>query len=248
VISHKNLWIELSILLRHRRVQAVLGVLLLLLLIGAPLLLIFGYLSVLLLVFKHRKFKAIVGILLLLLFLSTPLVILYSCILGEGMKLFYSYDVDEVRVVEDSNFHFEEKGYSAIYKLKSKYYLSHRILLMPESNSVPVDYKFEGEMFIEISDNNKQLLHSFKTDKPENILRITEYDYIDNYMAYAGNNYPHATSVFAVELGVIPFDIIRLKWSRLKNMEVKITVLKAEKGLQEFCDKATLVIVPDLKK
>jgi energy-coupling factor transporter transmembrane protein EcfT len=195
----------------------------------------------------HRKFWKFFWFLLLSQFLLFLLLIFYNCIFYEGMKLFYTYDVDEIRVVEDSSFLFDEMGYSASYKLNSKYYLSHRILLIPEPSTIPVEYEYNGQMLIEIFDKNKQLLHSFKADKPGSLLRLTENDYIDNYMAYAGSNYSHSTSVFAFELGEIPFNLIRLKRSRLKNMVIKVTVLKPEKGLQEFCEKATLVIVPDLR-
>jgi hypothetical protein len=175
------------------------------------------------------------------------MLILYNCIYHEGLKLFYTYDVDEIRVLEESDFPFYEESYSASYKFNSKYYLSHRILLIPESKSVPVQYDFDGEMLIEIFDKNEQLLHSFNVSEPEKLFRKGKDDYFDDYLVYIGENDSHATSVFAFELGEIPFNLIRLKWSRLKNMDVKITVLKSEKGLQEFCDKATLVIVPDLR-
>jgi len=102
-------------------------------------------------------------------------------------------------------------------------------------------------MFIEIFDKNKRHLYSFKTSQVRNLLREGEKDYFGNYLVYNGKNSSSASSVFAFELGEIPFDLIRLKWSRLKNMEIKIAVLKPEKGLLEFCDKATLVIIPDLR-
>jgi len=115
-------------------------------------------------------------------------------------------------------------------------------LLIPQSKAVPVEYKFDGEMLIEIYDKNCQLLHSFKTNKPVNLLREGNDDYFEDYLVYIGKNTSHVTSVFAFELGEIPFDLIRLKWSRLKNMEIKITVVKPDNALLEFCDKATLVL------
>ena len=30
--------------------------------------------------------------------------------------------------------------------------------------------------------------------------------------------------------------LVRLKWDRLKSMEIKITVLEPEKGLLQYCD------------
>ena len=200
-----------------------------------------------LLLIKHRKFWRYFWIILLLQFLTLLSLFSYNCIFGEGMRLFYTYNKDEVRVVKDHNFHFYEEGYTTSYKLNSKYYVSHRILLIPNSKSVPVDYEFNGKILVEIYDKNHQLLHSFEADKPINILREGNEDYFEDYLVYIGKNTSKATSVFAFELGQIPFDLIRLKWSRLKNMEVKITVLKPEKGLLKFCDKATLVIIPDLR-
>ena len=196
---------------------------------------------------RHRRFRVVMGILLLLLFLSTTLLIVYHCVFDELSKLFYAYNKDEVRVVEDSDFPFYEKNYTEKYKLNSKYYLSHRILLIPDSKSIPIHYEFDGEMLIEIFDKNHQLLHSFKTNKPINLLREGTDDYFEDYLIYIGKNTSHVTSVFAFELGEIPFDLIRLKWNRLKNMKIKITVLKPEKKLLEFCDRATLVIIPDLR-
>ena len=204
-----------------------------------------------LLVIRHKKFWTFFWVLLLLQFsLSFVLVFLlflHNCVLGEGLRLFYTYNKDEIRVVEDSDFLFYKEGYTASYKLNSKYYVSHRILLIPESKSVPVQYEFNGEMLIEIYDKNHRLLHSFKVNKPVNLLREGKDDYFDDYLVYIGKNTSHVTSVFSFELGEIPFSLIRLKWSRLKDMEIKITVLKPEKGLLEFCDRATLVIIPDLR-
>jgi hypothetical protein len=200
-----------------------------------------------LLVIWHRKFWTFFWIILLTQYGIFFLLFLHACFLGEGMRLFYTYNKDEIRVIEDKDFFFYKEGYTASYKLNSKYYVSHRILLIPESKSVPVQHKFDGEMLIEIYDKNHQLLHFFKANKPINLLREGEDDYFDDYLVYIGKNTSHATSVFAFELGEIPFSLIRLKWSRLKNMEIKITVLKPEKGLLKFCDKATLVIIPDLR-
>lgn len=199
-----------------------------------------------LLVIKHGKFWKYFWMILLVQFLILFSLFSYNCIFGEGMRLFYTYNKNEIRVVEDSDFVFYEEGYSTSYKLNTKYYVSHRILLIPKSKSVPIQYEFDGEMLIEIFEN-KQLLHSFEVNKPVNLLREGNDDYFDDYLVYIGKNSSYSTSVFAFELGGIPFNLIRLKWSRLKNMEIKVTVLKPEKGLLEFCDEATLVIIPDLR-
>lgn len=203
-----------------------------------PLLLIF---------IKHRKFWTFFWITLFVSWLLIFLLFSHSCIFNEGMKLFYSYNEDKIRVIEDDNFLFYKEGYTANYKLNSKYYLSHRILLIPESKLVPVEYVFDGKMLIELYDKSHQLLYSFEVDHPENLLRQRNDDNFDNYLVYPGSNTPYATSLFAFELGKIPFDLIRLKWSRLKNMEIKVTVLKPDKDLLEFCDKAALVVIPDLR-
>lgn len=199
-----------------------------------------------LLVIWHRKFWMFFWIILALQF-SLLVVFLSNLVLSEGMRLFYKYDKDAIRVVKDNNFLFYQQGYTETYKLSSKYYVSHRILLIPESKSVPVQYEFDGEMRIEIYDINKKFLYSYVTNKPVNILREETEDCFEDYLIYIGKNTSRVTSVFAFELGEIPFDLIRLKWSRLNNMEIKITVLKPAKNLLEFCNRATLVIIPDLR-
>jgi len=201
----------------------------------------------LLLVVKHRKFWMFWGAALLIPFL----VFLHNCVFSEagfrGLYYLATYNENEIRVVEDNDFHFYEEGYVKSYKLNSKYYIAHRILLIPETKLVPVQYKFDGEMLIEIYDG-KKLLHSFRTSKPINLLREGNEDYLGDYLVYRGKNTSHVTSVFAFELGEIPFNLIRFKWNRLKNMDIKITVLRAEKKLKEYCNIATLIIIPDLVK
>ena len=66
-------------------------------------------------------------------------------------------------------------------------------------------------------------------------------------MIYCGPQRKNARSTFAYELGDIPFELIRLKWKRLKDMKIKVAVIKPDKGLQEFCENAILVIIPDLR-
>jgi len=202
----------------------------------------------LLLVVKHRKFWMFLGVVL-----SIPfLLFLHNWIFSEGgfRRLYYfaTYNKDEIRVIEDNVFLFYEEGHTKSYELNSKYYVAHRILLIPKSKSVPVQYKFDGELLVEIYDKKNKLLHSFKTNKPINLLREGNDDYFGDYLVYRGKNTSQATSVFAFELGEIPFSLIRFKRSRLKNMEIKITVLRAEKKLKEYCDIATLIIIPDLGK
>ena len=202
-----------------------------------------------LLVIWHKKFWSFFWIILLVQFSIFILLILFNCNFAEGLRLFYRYNKNEIRVVEDSDFLFYEEEHTASYKLNSKYYVSHRILLIPESKSVPVHYEFDGEMLIEIYDKNLQLLHSFKANKPMSILRGGKDDDFNDYLIYIGPRFTtsNATSVFAFELGKIPFRLIRLKWSRLKNLQIKVTVLQPEENLREFCDSASLVIIPDLR-
>lgn len=169
---------------------------------------------------------------------------------GGFKRLYYfhvTYDKDKVQVVEDAEFPFFQEAHSQEYQLNSSYYGPHRILLIPESKLVPVDYEFTSSFFIEIFDSNDNLLMSFTTDDPRSIFRKNKDDYYGNHLIYCGKQRRVASSVFAFELGEIPFDLIRLKWNRLKNMKIKITVIEPEKGLLEFCDKATLVIIPDLR-
>jgi hypothetical protein len=146
-----------------------------------------------LLVIRHRKFWTFFWFLLLLQFSLSFLLVfslfLYDGIFGEGLRLFYTYNKDEIRVVEDSDFLFYKEGYTTSYKLNSKYYVSHRILLIPESKSVPVQYKFDGEMLIEIYDKNLQLLRSFKVNKPINLLRKGEDKILHMKLLYLLSNW-----------------------------------------------------------
>ncbi len=171
----------------------------------------------------------------------------YFC--GGGVKTIYylwKYDENEIRVVEDDDFAFYKEGYSKIYDLGSDYYIAHRILLIPESKSVPIEYEYNGEILIEIFDSNSNLLQSTLVNEFNAIWRRGNSDHHGNYLIYGGTQRKDANSVFAFELGDIPFDLIRLKWKRLKDMKIKVTVIKPDKGLQEFCESATLVIIPDL--
>ena len=38
----------------------------------------------------------------------------------------------------------------------------------------------------------------------------------------------------------------RLKWNRLKNLQIQITVTKTDEQLRSFCENAELVVIPDL--
>jgi hypothetical protein len=130
--------------------------------------------------------------------------------------------------------------------LNSGYYASHRILLIPESKFVPVEYEFRGEICIEVYDKDHKLLHSVKVNDPAKIFRSGTEDYFPDYVLYKGPDKSFASSMFAFELGEIPFDLVRLKWYRLKSMEIRVTVLEPEEGLLQYCDSASLVIIPDL--
>ncbi len=158
----------------------------------------------------------------------------------------YKYDKDTIRIVEDKDFPYNVEGYSQIYTLNSSYYVPHRILLIPESKSVPLHYEFCGEILVEIYDKNNNLVYSFTAAKPFNIHRKEKEDYYGNYLIYGKRQFRNATSIFAFELGEIPFSIIRLRWDRLKNMQIRITVLKSDENLQKYCDSVTLVIIPSL--
>ncbi len=130
--------------------------------------------------------------------------------------------------------------------MNSGYYASHRILLIPESKFVPVEYEFRGEICIEVYDKDHKLLHSVKVNDPAKIFRSGTEDYFPDYVLYKGPDKSFASSMFAFELGEIPFDLVRLKWYRLKSMEIRVTVLEPEEGLLQYCDSASLVIIPDL--
>jgi hypothetical protein len=172
---------------------------------------------------------------------------LYNFVFYAGFKLFYTYEKDKIRVVEDAEFLFDQKDHTESYKLNSSYYASHRMLLIPESKSVPVEYEFRGKIYIEMYDKDQNLLHSVKVDEPDKIFRQGKEDRFENYVLYKGPDKSFASSVFAFELGEIPFELIRLKWRRLKSMTIKITVIEPEKGLLQYCDRASLVIIPDLR-
>ena len=167
-----------------------------------------------------------------------------------GMKCIYynfiNYDADEVRVVESEGFVFDEKNYSHTYILDSDYYVPHRILLMPDSKNVPTDYQYGGEFVVEFYEDDT-LLKSVKMSHIDKILRYKDDDYYDNYLVFTGTQAKTAKSIFAFEIGEIPFDLIRLKWGRLKTLKIKITVLEPDMELKEYCDSATLLIIPDLR-
>ena len=200
-----------------------------------------------LVVIWSRNFWKYFCVLLLAPFLLFICIVLYNVIFCFGFMPFYTYDKEEIRVVEDTNFIFYEKGYIANYVLDSKYYAAHRILLIPGSELVPVGYNFNGEMLVEIYDKDNQLLYSFAVNDFEKLFRDDEQYHFEDYLVYIGSHISRSSSIFAFEVGEIPFDLINLKPQRLKNMKIKITVLKPDEGLLEYCDTATLVIIPDLK-
>jgi hypothetical protein len=196
------------------------------------------------------KKKMIIFLAAILLFLPIGLILFEWVFFGGGIKRIYynhwRYDKNKVRVVEDDNFLFYRDGYSKIYTLNSSYYVAHRILLIPESKSVPIEFEYSGEIRIEIFDSNNNLLKSTLVNNFNVIWRKGNSDYYGNHLIYGGKQRRYASSVFAFELGTIPFDLVRLKWKRLKNMKIRITVIKPDKDLQKFCKSATLVIIPDL--
>jgi hypothetical protein len=195
------------------------------------------------------KFKKKLAVLLL--FLPVILFLVEWEFCAGGLKRvyynFFGYDADKVRVAVDPNFHFFEKGYTKSLKLNSKYYVPHRILLIPNSKTVPVDYEFRGKLFIEFYDKDGDLLHSFTVNKPQKVLRKGKEDYFGNYLVYVSRLKPsNANSLFAFDLGEIPFNLFRLNWARLKSMKIKITVVEPDIDLRQYCDTSTLIIIPDL--
>ena len=171
---------------------------------------------------------------------------------GGSKRIYYghaAYYNDTVRVVDDSDFKLYEPGYSKTYTLNSSYYVSHRILLVPDSKSVPVDYDYKGEFLIEMFDGSGRPLKSTRTGNIGKIFRGKgiDADHYGNYMVYVGSQLKKAGSVYAFEIGEIPFDLLCLKWSRLKTMQVRVSVVKADERLREFCQSASLVIIPDLR-
>lgn len=198
-----------------------------------------------------KRYLVVLLALLILIFPSIYFMIEW-CFAGGGFKVlyynFYGYDPNKVRVVEDSDFLFSKKGYSRTYILNSDFYVGHRILLIPEAKTVPIEYEYSGEILIEIFDSNNSLLQSSRVNRFNVILRRKkEGDFYGNYLIYVGRAPRNASSVFAFELGDIPFDLVRLKWKRLRSMKVRVTVVKPDKGLQELSESATLVIIPDLR-
>ena len=173
-----------------------------------------------------------------------------TCVFGEGMGLFYelTYDADKFRVIEDKAFKFDEENFIASYKLNSQYYISHRILLIPESKSVPIDYEFKGEMDIEIYDKDDQLMLSYKSNNSKKILKSDGDPFVGTFLEYNDVGRLNETAVFAFELGDIPFELIKLKWERLKNMKIIVTVIKPDLELKRYCENATLVVIPNLRK
>lgn len=208
----------------------------------------------LLFVIRHEKFWKFFCIVWLIQFLLGSLLILslffHNWFFDQGFRRMHylqTYHKDKIRVVEDSDFRFYEEGYTVSYRLNSKYSVAHRILLMPESKSVPIDYEFDGELLIEIYDINDGLLKSYKVIQSDNILREGDEDSFKDYIPYIGLYSSRSSSVFAFELGEIPFSIIRPRRGKLENLEIKITVLKPDEKLKEYCDKATIIIIPDLR-
>lgn len=199
--------------------------------------------------------KKSVKLILIIIILFLPTYFLYEWFFGEGAtkRLYYNfwhYNGDKIRIVEDEDFPFYEEGYSKIYILNSDYYVSHRVLLVPNSKSVPVDYEYKGEFLVELFDCNDNLLKAVKVDEFSTVLRQKDRkidNYNSNYMLYVGSQTQDAGSIFAFEIGEIPFDLIRFKWHRLKNVKIKLTVLKSENRMKMYCENATVIIIPDLR-
>ena len=201
-------------------------------------------------VLQYKKFAIYLSAALWALFLLFVVSLVQNWFFDQGVRRsyyrFYAYDENKIRVVTDKNFLFYEEGHTASYNLNSNYGVAHRILLIPESKTVPVGYQFQGELLIELYDD-AELLHSTIINTPMHLLRDTDNDDFKNYWAYLGCTGLHPTSVFAFELGEIPFSIIRPRRGKLENIEIKITVLKRDEKLKQYCDKATLIIIPDLR-
>ncbi len=202
----------------------------------------------LLLIIKHKKYWTFFWCVLVIPWMIFAVLFLHNWHYSEGgfKQLYYlvAYKPNDIRVVEDDNFHFYQKEYCQDYTLDSKYYIAHRLLLIPDSKSVPIDYKFDGNIRIEIFDDKMQLLNSFDVDKPPKLFREGTEDYFDNYLMYNNYNSSYATSMFAFELGEIPFELLR---SHKDGLKIRVTVLMPERKLLEYTDKATLVIIPDLR-
>jgi len=144
---------------------------------------------------KHIKKQEI--LLLLLIFTIPILLLLCLAVYGtiyllshEYLRSHYltKYNKAEIRVVEDSNFPFYKEGHSSSYKLNSKYYVSHRILLIPDSKSIPTCYEYKGDFRIEIYSSQGQLLYTCETSQPETILRARNNDSFETYLIYTGEN------------------------------------------------------------
>jgi hypothetical protein len=179
-----------------------------------------------------------------------PILYEWFFLAGGFKRIFYTltYDKDKIRVVEDVNFPVLQSGFEKEYNLDSDYYVNHRILLIPHSREIPADYVYDGEFSIELFNSSGELLNLQDIEKPISVLRPNcDKDYFGKYIIYVGVPPSKAGSVFAFEIGEIPFDIIRLKPNRLHNMKVKITAVKVDQNISQYCQEATLVIIPDLR-
>lgn len=195
-------------------------------------------------IMKSRKKLAKLSLLLLVISFFAE----WAFVPGGFKKVYYNafYESNDVQVAVDPNFHFFEKGYTADLKLDSKYYISHRVLLFIKSKNVPVDYHFSGQIKFELFIKDK-LIKSFLVESAANLWRREEYDYYGNYMVYGTTQKRFAKSTRAFELAEIPFKLFCLKWGRLTNMKIMVTVVKADEQLKSFCDSAELIVIPDLR-
>ncbi len=204
---------------------------------------------ILLLGIKHKRFWMFLLCWILLPISFFTLIFLHNWFFSEGgvRKVYYfaTYDPNKIRVVEDNDFRFYEKGYSCSYRLESEYYIAHRILLIPETKSVPIGYEYNGKVLVEIF-ANEQLVKSFHTNEVKNILREGEEDFYGDYLIYRGKNTSFTTSVFAFELGNIPFSIFKENRKENGNIRINFTVINPDGMLLDYCDRAILVIIPDL--
>jgi hypothetical protein len=190
--------------------------------------------------------------LILALILAIPVLFVLSewLFFGGGFKrIYYRHfcEPDSWQVVKDDDFPVGREGFVKKYKLSSDYYVPHRILLVPNCFDVPADYELKGQFQIDIFDEKGNLLERQESKKAVNICRSGKDDYYGNYMAYIGTQPKKAASIYGFEIGYIPFNLIRLKPGRTKNMEIEITVIEPAYELNEFCGEVSLLIIPDLR-
>jgi hypothetical protein len=153
-------------------------------------------------------------------------------------QLYYVWRFDQGASVSgpdnfvDVNFMFHTKGYSVSKEIKSLSSLPHyvNIALKDSANRLPLDYKFQGKLHIQIYRQGKLIYDE------------TTIDAINRYEHETQDRRP--SKLYAFDLLKIPFP---LKGKAYKNIKVNVTVLEADTELLKYADSVILSILPDLR-